>query len=139
LDTTRYLTLDEVVAIHDEIVRRMGSSGCPLLDPRRLDGALTRPRNAAYYAGADLIRQAVVLAVMISQFQAFQGGNKRAAFASARLFLAVNGLVFGGDSMELARWIERVAEVTDTVERLNMVDRFDAWLRGHVAPRPDQP
>ena len=78
---------------------RMGAPPCPLLHPGKLESAINRPRWAAHYEGANLVRQAVLLAVGISQAQAFEEGNKRAGFASADAFLRLNGSAFVGDSI----------------------------------------
>ena len=56
------------------------------------------------------VAQAVALAVGISQAQAFEDGNKRAAFAAADVFLRFNGLVFEGDDLEFARRLEEIAD-----------------------------
>ncbi len=77
------------------------------------------------------MRQSVLLAVGISQSQAFGDGNKRAAFQTAIVFLELNGLIFHGDTMELARWLIAVAE-TPRSDRNAAADRFEEWLRGQV-------
>jgi death-on-curing protein len=82
----RYLSVEDGVALHDDILALLGDPPADLLRPDDLDSALNRCRNAAFYEGIDLVRQAVVLAVAISQAQAFLDGNKRAAFAAADVF-----------------------------------------------------
>ena len=99
----RYLTLDEVIAIHIQVMERLGSSPEPLRDRSGLESAVFRPRNAAYYEGADLIRQAAVLAIGISQSQSFSDGNKRTAFEACDVFLRANGHAYSGDPLEMAR------------------------------------
>ena len=89
-----------------------------------------RPRTAAYYEQADLIRQCAVFAVGIAQAQAFLDGNKRAAFAAADVFLRLNGLLFSGDPLELAEQLEALATRTDNLEKAS--DRFEQWLRDQV-------
>ena len=44
---TVYLTGDDVVALHKDVVRRTGSAPAPLLHPGLLDSAVNRPRHAA--------------------------------------------------------------------------------------------
>ena len=131
-DETHYLSLADVVELHDGICEIMGSPPSPLIDPAKLDSALSRPRNAAYYEGADLVAQAVVLAVGISQAQAFLDGNKRAGFAAADVFLRFNGLAFSGDALEFARWLERVAEANKPARDIEA-----ARLAGAVAAIAD--
>ena len=131
---TLYLTLDEIIALHDEILERMGSSHAPLIHRDTLESALNRPRTAAWYEEADLIRQAVLLAIGISQSQAFLDGNKRAAFAATRVFLQMNCLLYRGDSLEIARWLKLVAEEPSGPGRDAVSDHFEAWLRTQVIP-----
>jgi len=130
----RYLSADDVVILQAEAVRRSGAAASPLIRPDTLESALARPRNAAGYEGADLIRQATLLAVGVSQAQAFLDGNKRAAFAAADVFLRVNGHAFAGDPMEIARRLEQVAEAVGGTDRDEATDRLEAWLRDHVGP-----
>lgn len=97
-----------------------------------LESALMRPRMAAYYEGADLVRQAALLAVGVSQAQAFLDGNKRTALAVTDVFLRVNALTSPASSREYARQIELVAERTDSLDAATA--RFEAWLRAHTRP-----
>ena len=112
----------------------MGGPHSPLLDAKRpeLESAIARPRNLAYYEQADLVRQAVALVVGISQSQAFLDGNKRTALGVMVAFLYGNGGRFVGIAMDLARWIERVAEETDRAARAALVEEFEGWLRANV-------
>ncbi|MFN8525323.1 MAG: type II toxin-antitoxin system death-on-curing family toxin [Chloroflexota bacterium] len=128
----RYLTVTDVIALHEAIMERMGQPPAALRDEGLLESAVRRPLTASYYTGADLIRQAVVLAVGISQSQAFVDGNKRTAFAAFDTFLLLNGVVTEIDSLELARQIELVAERQDSVE--SATDRFEIWLRQRLGP-----
>lgn len=134
----RYLTLDEVIGLHTEILEWTGSPESPLLRAGDLESVLAKPRNAAWYEGADLIRQAVLLGVGISQSQAFLDGNKRAAFAAADVFLRINGFVFEGNPMDLARWLEAVAEASRELRDTRTAE-FESWLRPFVAPIPAHP
>jgi prophage maintenance system killer protein len=55
-----YLTVSEVVALHDEILRAAGQPPSPLRDRSLLESALQRPRHAAFYENADIITQAAL-------------------------------------------------------------------------------
>jgi death-on-curing protein len=129
----RYLSLAEVIGLHAGILELTGSPASPLLRPGDLLSAMERPRNAAFYESADLIRQAVLLGVGISQSQAFLDGNKRVAFAAADVFLRINGFVFLGDSLELAYRLESIAEASHK-ERDARIDDLESWLRPLVQP-----
>ena len=136
MDEAVYLSSDDVVALHEDVVRRTGSAPSRLIHPALLDSAVNRPRHAAFYEGADLVRQGALLAVGISQSQAFGDGNKRAAFQATVVFWELNGLAFRGDPMDLARWLVAVAEAP-RADREVEADRFEAWLRDHLMPVGD--
>lgn len=131
---TQYLSLLRVIGLHDAAVDRSGDPFSPLVDPGKLESAISRPANAAYYEGADLVRQAVLLAVGISQSQAFLDGNKRAGFAAADAFLRLNGMAFTGEPMAIAVRLESVAEASGNAARQQQTDEFEGWLRGQVGP-----
>jgi death-on-curing protein len=129
----RYPTLAEVIAIHEKVMRGLGEAPRPLRDEGLLESALTRPQMAAYYEGADIVRQATLLGTGISQAQAFLDGNKRTAFQTLDAFLWVNGWEYVGDPLELARQFERFAERSNETDEA--IDAFEAWLRQYVQPR----
>jgi len=92
-----------------------------------LESAVMRPRMAEHYEGADIIRQAALLAVGISQAQAFLDGNKRTAVFAAVTFMEVNRFSLLFDDLEMAHQLEAVAERVDSLDAAT--DRFEAWLR----------
>jgi death-on-curing protein len=126
----RWLDVSEVVALHETIMRGMGWLPAPLRDEGGLESAVMRPRMAALYDDADLIRQGALLAIGISQAQAFVDGNKRTAYAALEVFFHVNGVRLTNDPLEIARALERVAEAED---RHAAEAAFEAWLREAVA------
>ncbi len=127
----RHLSLAEVIALHQQILEMMGSSSQGLRDESSLESAIMRARMAEHYEGADLVRQAVLMGVGISQAQAFVDGNKRTAFIVMDTFLSVNDQEFVGEPMELVRMLELIAERPG--ERDAATDDFEAWLRERVA------
>lgn len=128
----RHLSLLEVEALHIVVMERMGSNRSPFRAGGEglLESAVMRPQMAAYYEDADLVRQAALLAVGVSQAQAYLDGNKRTAFAALRHFLALNGLDFDVASIHVAHQLELVAERTDSLDAATA--RFEDWLRRHV-------
>lgn len=136
MEQLRYPTLAEVIAIHEEVLRRLGEAPRPLRDEGLLESALNRPQMASYYEGADIVRQAAVLGTGISQAQAFLDGNKRTAFQTLDAFLWVNGWEFAGEPMELARQFEQFAERSR--DSASAIDAFEAWLREYVRPREER-
>src|SRR5438093_8281928 len=85
--TTVYLTVVEVLAIHEDQIERFGGSA-GVRDPGQLEAALFRPQTGYY---PDLIAQAAALWESLSQNHPFVDGNKRTAFAITWTFLHLNG------------------------------------------------
>src|SRR5215212_7991090 len=136
MKTTQYLSRADIIAIHESAMRRLGDTPKPLRDEGGLESAVMRPQMAAYYEGADIVRQAALLGVGISQAQAFLDGNKRTAYLVLNTFLRMNGLTYGGDRLALARQFERFAERSNEPDAA--IDAFEAWLRQYVQPRPER-
>ena len=106
----------------------------PLRDEGLLESALKRPQMAAYYEGADIIRQATLLGTGISQAQAFLDGNKRTAFQTLDAFLWVNGWEYVGDPLDLARQFEQFAERSMRLMRQSTLSRRGCANTSSVAP-----
>lgn len=115
-----YLTLADVLAIHADQTDRYG--GLPgLRDPGLLEAALFRPQTGYYM---DAIEEAAALWESISQSHPFIDGNKRAAFAAAFTFLAINDIELKASADETFEFITNFHETG--------AFRFDelvAWLR----------
>ena len=127
----RYLTVAEVIELHRSILERMGERLEPLRDEGLLESALMRAQMAAHYEQADLATQAALMAIGISQNQPFVDGNKRAGFVTFDVFLRINGLIFQGDSLALAKRIVEVAE--DRTDRAGAVAVLVEWLHRNIA------
>jgi death-on-curing protein len=88
----RYLTLGEVVALHDAIITRTGGAS-GLRDFGALDSALAQPK--ATFGGEDLHStledKAAALGFSLAQNHPFVDGNKRVAHAAMETFLMLNG------------------------------------------------
>lgn len=88
-----FLTLAEIIDIHaDQIKRYGGQAG--VRDFGLLESALAQPE--ASFAGEwlhrDLLEMAAAYAYHLCQNHPFVDGNKRAALASALVFLELNGI-----------------------------------------------
>src|SRR5215207_745503 len=90
----RHLSVANVIGLHAFIMEQLGFAPTPLRDEGALESAVMRPRMAHYYEDADVVRQAALLAIGISQAQAFIDGNKRTALIATEVFLDQNGLDF---------------------------------------------
>lgn len=128
----RYLTTPEVIALHRRVMDGMGWAPAPLRSEDLLESAIQRAQAAAYYGGADLVEQACVLAVGISQNQPFLDGNKRTALYSLLAFLQLNDLTYAGDRFEIADRLVSVAEREGSLE--DATSAFATWLRERVHP-----
>ena len=121
---TDFLTVIEVLAIHqDQIERYGGSAG--VRDPGLLEAALYRPQTGYY---ADLIEEAAALWESLSQNHPFVDGNKRTAFAVTYTFLAINGARMTADADATQAFMLGLYEA-GTFE----FGRLVAWLRANVA------
>jgi death-on-curing protein len=88
-----FLTLTEVIEIHaDQIARYGGSRG--VRDMNLLNSAVAMPPASfgGDYLHADIFEMAAAYAFHIAQNHPFLDGNKRAALASALVFLEMNGI-----------------------------------------------
>lgn len=136
MKTTQYLSLADIIAIHERAMRRLGDEAKLLRDEGILESAVMRPQMAAYYEGADIARLAALLGVGISQAQAFIDGNKRTGYLALNTFLRMNGLTYIGDRLVLARQFERFAERSNDPDEA--IDAFEAWFRQYVQPRQER-
>jgi death-on-curing protein len=121
---TDYLTVIEVLAIHDDQIKRYGGSP-GVRDRGLLEAALYRPQTGYY---ADLIGEAAALWESLAQNHPFIDGNKRAAFAVTYTFLVINGAQLSADADEIYAFISGLHEAgTFDFEHL------DRWMREHVS------
>ena len=121
------------MALHIRMMERLGYHPAPLRDQGLLESAVLRPQMAAHYEGADLIRQAALLGVGLSQAQAYVDGNKRTGYIAMVYFLELNGHTIAAEPLVIARQLELVAERTDGLEAAT--GRFEDWLREHTEPK----
>src|SRR3546814_14842573 len=81
--------MDVILAIHDrQLAEHGGGSG--IRDAGLLESALARPINRWNYGADDLTDLAAAYAYGIARNNPFVDGNKRTAWVTARLFLALN-------------------------------------------------
>lgn len=88
----KYLTPQQVLAIHDQMIKRFGGL-FGLRDLGLLESAVVRPQ--ASFGGEDLyptvFEKAAALFHSLLKNHPFIDGNKRTAIASTGIFLKVNG------------------------------------------------
>ena len=86
-DRVRFLTVDEVLAIHERLIELFGGPR-GLRDPGLLESALFRPRTGYYQ---DLSALAAALFESLLMNHPFIDGNRRVAFFAVDVFLRLNG------------------------------------------------
>jgi death on curing protein len=92
----RWLTYEQVMAIHSRQLRRFG--GAPgLRDEGMLRSALERPHNKWHYEQAELVGLAAAYGFGLAKNHAFVDGNKRIAFMAMASFLRKNDVRFAPD------------------------------------------
>jgi death-on-curing protein len=86
-ERVRFLTVDEVVAIHERLIEAFGGPR-GIRDPGLLESALYRPRTGYY---DDLSSMAAALFESLLMNHPFIDGNKRVAFFATDVFQRLNG------------------------------------------------
>ena len=104
-----FLSLAEVLYLHDESLRRYGGSA-GIREPGLVESALGSAQNAFWYGRGGLFEIAAAYAFHIAQSQAFVDGNKRTAAVSAISFLSKNGIRFPKDDGSVYRAMIEIAE-----------------------------
>jgi death-on-curing protein len=120
---TEYLTVVEVLAIHELLIEGFGGIDA-VRDLGALESAVFRPQTGYY---DDPIAEAAALMESVIQNHPFLDGNKRTAVAVADVHLRLNGLELGGDSEEHHQFIIGLMEAGDLDWKA-----IDAWLRDNV-------
>jgi len=122
---SNYLTLAEVLAIHEDQIERYG--GRPgVRDYGLLGAALFRPQSGYY---ADSIEEAAALWESLSQNHPFIDGNKRTAFAATYTFLSINGARLTAGAAKTYGFIARLYRSGDF-----SFEKLVPWLRKNVEP-----
>ena len=124
-----YLSLTEAVKFHILYMRKIGETRIGVFDKNLIESALARPRQAAVYENADLVRQAATLCFGLIKNHPWQGGNKRTATFLTNLFLKRNGFKIAAPTNNI---IEMVLAVESNLWK---VDEIEDWLRLHVEKR----
>ncbi len=122
-----YITLDEVLAIHDDMVERYGGS-FGIRDLGLIQSAIARPQ--ATFGGQDLyptmIDKAAALFHSLIFNHAFADGNKRTSLTSTARFLHLNGYELKADQEELIDFPLKVENKHLGIEEIAK------WLKLHT-------
>jgi death-on-curing protein len=124
---TRYLSLREILTLHERIAAGSGG-GVGVRDLGLLESAIAQPRQS--FDGADLhpstIDKAAALGFSLISNHPFVDGNKRVGHAALEVFLILNGYELNASIDEQERVILAVAAGRLTREE------FGRWVADHV-------
>jgi death on curing protein len=123
----KYLTIHEAVKFHVLYMRKVGETRFGVFDRTLIESALARPKHAAAYENADIIRQAATLCYGLIKSHPWEGGNKRTATFLTNLFLKRNRLRLESTTHEI---VEMVISVESDKWK---VDEIEAWFRSRVS------
>lgn len=123
----KYLSLDEVLAIHDAMIESYGGS-FGIRDLGLIQSALARPQ--ASFAGEDLyptiLDKAAALFHSLMFNHAFADGNKRTTVTATARFLYINGYELDVDQKELVSFPLKVEN-----QHLD-IEEIAKWLKEHT-------
>lgn len=126
MKNTSYLTLDIVLAIHEEMVERYGGSH-GIRDIGLIQSAIARPQSS--FGGDDLYQtifdKAAALFHSLMFNHAFVDGNKRTAMVSTARFLFVNGYNLVVNQKEFVAFPLKVENQHQSIEEISK------WLKRH--------
>lgn len=129
----RYLTVQEVLFIHFQVIERFGGMH-GLLKLPELESAVARPQ--ATMDGDDLyasvLKKAAVLLHSLVLNHPFQDGNKRTAYTAVGLFLRSSGMELRGSRTDTENLVVDVAAKHLSVETI-----LD-WLTSHTYSADDE-
>lgn len=120
-----YLTLTEVLVMHEELIELYGGAQ-GVRDMGALESALFRPQTGYY---DDVIAEAAALLESLAVNHPFIDGNKRIAFAVADVYLRLNGFVFEGDPVEAYDFMIGLFE-----RGAFRFEQLEPWLRVNAKP-----
>ena len=129
----RYLTVDEVLEIHRQVINRTGGLA-GVRDEGALESAVAQPRMT--FSEEELyptiVEKASALGFSLIQNHPFVDGNKRVGHAAMETFLILNGYQIVASVHEQEQTILQVAagELAREI--------FTEWLRAHIVPIPKE-
>ncbi len=125
MDRVQFLTLDELLALHERLIGRFGGSA-GVRDLGLAESALFRPKSGYY---DDVVAMAAALFESLLMNHAFVDGNKRIAFFATDVFLRMNGWRLEIRTREAYEFLIGGLE-TGSLDR----EALDEWLRASVRP-----
>jgi death-on-curing protein len=125
-DAPRWVDRRALLLLHRESLAQFGGAS-GVRDEGLLDSALARPVNKHAYEGCtDLAALAAAYGFGLARNHPFVDGNKRVAFLSVGVFLAINGYRLSATPVEAIDAIMALA--AGSMEEA----QFAAWIREHL-------
>lgn len=121
-----YLEFADALWLHLDLMKDWRETRYGVDHKSLIESALARPRNAAIYENADIIRQAATLCFGLIKNHPWRGGNKRTATHLTEAFLALNDYFLEYETDEM---IELVLSVKSDIWK---VDEIESWLRSRI-------
>ena len=119
----QYLSIEEVVSIHDDQIVLFGG-GEGIRDEGALVSAIMRPQ-IGYYEG--LVQEAAAMMESLAMNHPFLDGNKRVAFFATDAFLRLNGHFIDCDNEEAYAYFMNLFETGAF-----RFSQLNGWLEEHV-------
>lgn len=120
---TRYLSAEDILAVHDEMLRCFGGAG-GVRDVNALNSSVGRPQSGYY---ADVIEEAAALFESLVRNHPFVDGNKRTAITATAVFMRLNGYKLQFTDAEAYEWMVSHLESGRLTK-----SAADEWLRLHA-------
>ena len=121
-----YIEYVEAVDLHFALMKLWGEIRFGVDSRDLIESALARPKHAAIYENADIVRQASTLVFGLIKNHPWTGGNKRTASFLMEEFLFRNGFELTGTSKDLYEM--SLAVESDAWK----VDEIENWLRNKI-------
>ena len=123
----RYLSLREILELHDKIIEVSGGAR-GIRDMKALESAINQPRLTFDQTDLypDIVAKAAALCFFIVMNHPFVDGNKRIGHAAMETFLMLNGYEIEASIDEQERIILNLADGSLGREELT------AWLNSHI-------
>ena len=122
----KYLTGEEILVIHSEIIDATGGSH-GVRDAGLFLSIIERPKSK--FGGKELFQgifgKAAAYLESLVQYRVFIDGNKRTAFVACARFLYLNGFEFKATNKEVENFVLEVV-----VEKLDL-KTIAAWFKKH--------
>lgn len=133
----KYLTADDIISIHDEVLRRFGGGerGIYPEGRGRLDSMLARMKEGFFGCQPfeSLIQKAAFQFQSILQYHPFVDGMKRTGIYASISFLLLNDYVFFSKNKEEdVRFAIRVADELTQVDPTEALSEIVSWFENRV-------